>query len=225
MNKNVLIACEESQRVCKCFRKKGFNAFSADIKEASGGKPEWHILGDVLNIINGNCHFITCDNTSHFVEKWDLIIAHPPCTYLTNSGNKYFCEQIYGEKARERKKLREQAIDFFMQFVNADCEHIAIENPVGCMSTRYRKPDCIYNPYYFEGETECKRTCLWLKNLPPLYSNRSEPIPEYQRTNNGYESWFNGKWVAWNSEECKTMRSKTPWGVARAMAEQWGDKI
>ena len=107
-------------------------------------------------------------------------------------------------------------------FVNADCEKIAIENPNGIMSTLYRKPDCIYNPYDFEGETECKKTCLWLKNLPPLHPTRKTPIPKSERTQGIWKGHFNGKVYAWNSPECARLRSQTPRGVAKAMAEQWG---
>lgn len=133
---NVLIACEESQRVCVEFRAKGHNAFSCDLQECSGGHPEWHINSDCLKIINGYCEFWTQDGKYHyFPYKWDLIIAHPPCTYLTCSGNRWFNVEKYGEKALARLGARKEAIDFFMAFVNADCDKIAIENPIGIMST------------------------------------------------------------------------------------------
>ena len=111
--------------------------------------------------------FETMDGATHFVSRWDLIIAHPPCTYLTVTGNRWFNVEKYGDKARERIKLREEAKEFFMKFVNADCDHIMIENPVGVMSTAYRKPDQTIHPYYF-GDPYEKRTCLWLKGLPKL---------------------------------------------------------
>ena len=109
-----------------------------------------------------------------------------------------------------------------MKFVNADCDKIAIENPSGIMSTHYRKPDCTYNPYDFEGETECKKTCLWLKGLDPLKPTRETPLPKEERTHGIWKGRFNGKTYAWNSSECARLRSQTPKGVAQAMAEQWG---
>ena len=219
----VLIACEESQRVCIAFRNKGHYAFSCDLQPCSGGHPEWHIKGDVLHLLNGNCGFTTEDgNADHFIiGKWDLIIAHPPCTRLCNSGQRWL---YYGDEEYRNKKLEEQrkGIEFFMKFTTADCDKIVIENPMGIMSTLYRKPDVIYNPYDFVGETDCKKTCLWLKGVPPLKSNRDIPLPKNKRTNNVWLSYFNGKYVAWNSPECAKHRSKTPIGVANAMAEQWG---
>lgn len=219
----VLVACEESQRVCTAFREKGHEAFSCDIIDCSGGHPEWHIKRDALAIINGNCSFMTCDGQLHNIDgKWDLIIAHPPCTRLCNSGQRW-C--FYGTEEYRSQKIKErvQAVDFFMNFVNADCDHIAIENPSGIMSTRYRKPDCTYNPYDFLGETECKKTCLWLKGLPQLKGNRKEPLPKESRTQNIWKAHFNGKCYAWNNKEVARLRSVTPIGVAKAMAEQWGN--
>lgn len=219
----VLIACEESQRVCISFRERGHEAYSCDIMDCSGEHPEWHIKQDVLPLINGNCVFKTLDGHTHSIQgKWDLLIAHPPCTYLTVTGNRWFNVERYGDKAIQRAKDREYAVAFFMAFANADCEHICIENPVGCMSTRWRKPDCIYNPYDFEGETECKKTCLWLKGLTPLKGTRAKPLPKEQRTRGIFQGCFDGKSISWNSPECSKMRSKTPYGVATAMAEQWG---
>ena len=142
---NILIACEESQRVCCAFRELGYNAFSCDIVECSGGHPEWHIKQDVIPLLhreddgnNGwhNIEFDTMDGTHHSIEKWDLMICHPVCTYLTVSGNRWFNVEKYGDKARKRIEDREKAVDFFMEFANADCDHIAIENPIGIMSTR-----------------------------------------------------------------------------------------
>lgn len=154
----VLVACEESQRVCVAFRQRGHEAYSCDIIDCSGGHPEWHIKQDVLPLLDGNCEFVTEDKTQHEIKgEWDLIIAHPPCTRLCNSGQRWL---YWGDEEYRTKKRKEQAkaIDFFMQFVNADCARIAIENPCGIMSTVYRKPDCVYNPYDFEGETECKKS-------------------------------------------------------------------
>ena len=171
---NVLIACEESQRVCAAFRNKGHNAFSCDIIEPSGGHPEWHIMLDVLPILNPDddgeticIAFTTMNDVVHIIPRWDLIIAHPPCTYLTTTGNRWFNVEKYGEKAIQRTKDREDAVNFFMALANADCDKICIENPVGIMSTRWRKPDQIIQPYQF-GDPFEKRTCLWLKGLPNL---------------------------------------------------------
>lgn len=218
----VLIACEESQAVCKAFREKGHEAYSCDIIECSGGHPEWHIKQDVLPLLNGNCEFVSEDGQAHRINgKWDLIIAHPPCTRLCTTSQRWL---YFGEKEYRSKKIQEQqkAIVFFMMFALADCEKIAIENPQGIMSTAFRKPDCIYNPYDFEGETECKKTCLWLKGLEPLKPSRAVPLPKEERTRGIFKSHFDGKIIGWNDPECAKMRSKTPEGVAKAMAEQWG---
>lgn len=217
---NVLVACEESQVVCKAFRARGHNAFSCDIIECSGGHPEWHIMQDVLPLLNGNCSFKTRDGAEHTVNgKWDMIIAHPPCKRLCTTSQRWL---YYGDKEYRQKKISEQqkAIVFFMMFALADCEKIAIENPVGIMSSAYRKPDCIYNPYDFKGETECKKTALWLKNLPPL--KPTQVLPKEQRTQGIFRSHFDGKIIGWDDPECAKMRSKTPFGVGEAMAEQWG---
>ena len=225
---NVLIACEESQRVCMAFRERGHNAFSCDIQEPSGGHPEWHILGDALKAIQGG-QIVTMDGVTHDIPKWDLIIAHPPCTYLTNTGNRWFNIERYGDKARQRYKDREDAVKFFMAFVNADCDRIAIENPIGHMSTAYRKADQIIQPYQF-GYPARKATCLWLKGLPKLQPTE---IVEYKLKTRNYSdglaaAWAtdeNGKILRWNDPETAKQRSKTVPGIAQAMAEQWGDAL
>lgn len=219
---NILIACEESQAVCKAFREKGHETYSCDIIECSGGHPEWHIMQDVLSLLNGFCTFKTVDGVEHTIpDKWDLIIAHPPCTRLCNSGQRwlYFGSEEYRLK---KKQDQEEAIEFFMKFVNADCDKIAIENPCGIMSTRYRPPDCTYNPYDFIGETECKKTCLWLKGLPPLKATRIHPLPKEERTQGMWKGHFGEKKYSWSDPQTARFRSKTPIGVAQAMAEQWG---
>lgn len=185
---NVLIACEESQTVCIAFRKMGHNAFSCDIQECSGGHPEWHIMDDVTEYLNpiefGSCFdrmykgirpFCTMDGEQHIVEKWDLIIAHPPCTFLSNVATRsHSLNNSTLERINDRTFKRIEAMQFFMNIANADCDRIAIENPVGVMNTAYRKPDQIIEPYFFaENETDTenyvtKRTCLWLKGLPIL---------------------------------------------------------
>lgn len=227
---NVLIACEESQTVCKAFRKRGHRAFSCDILDCSGGHPEWHIQSDVLQVLNGNCTFTTADTHTHTQRgQWDLIVAHPPCTYLTVTGNRWFNTEIYGDKAIQRMKDREDAVQFFMRFVNADCDRIAIENPVGSMSTYYRKPDQVIHPYQF-GDPVRKATCLWLKNLPVLVpTNIVEPdvvhgdgfsmsgVAYYARDENG-------KILAWNDPRTARIRSKTYQGIANAIADQWGSQ-
>ena len=218
----VLVACEESQVVCKAFREKGHEAYSCDIIECSGGHPEWHIKQDVLPLLSGNCEFVSESGQLHRIKgKWDLIIAHPPCTRLCTTSQRWL---YFGDKEYRSEKIREQqkAIVFFMMFALADCEKIAIENPQGIMSTAFRKPDCIYNPYDFEGETECKKTCLWLKGLPALRPTRKIPLPKEERTRGLFKSHFDGKIIGWNDPECAKMRSKTPLGVGQAMAEQWG---
>ena len=221
----VLIACEESQAICTAFRNIGIETYSCDIQECSGGHPEWHIKDDVLPILNGYCKFKTSDGTVHKInQRWDLIIAHPPCTRLCNSGQRwlYWGDEEYKEKKRKEKK---EAVEFFMKFVDADCERIAIENPMGVMSTIYRKPDCTYNPYDFEGETECKKTCLWLKGLPPLKGTRKEALPKEERTYGIWKANFNGKSFSWNDSMTAKYRSKTPNGVAKAIAEQYGSLL
>lgn len=226
----VLIACEESQRVCIAFRAKGHEAYSCDIQECSGGHPEWHIQGDALALINGNCSFTTVDGTSHQIDgKWDILIAHPPCTYLTVAANKLYNVERYGEKAIQRLKDREEAKKFFMAFINADCDKIAVENPIGVMSTSYRKPNQIIQPWWF-GHPVTKSTCLWLKGLPNL--TKTDPVePEVVHSkgkSGGYSgpSWVvkdeNGKILSYKDPRVAKARSKTYEGVAAAMAEQWG---
>ena len=220
----VLVACEESQRVCIEFRKLGHEAYSADIQEPSGGFPEWHILGDVLKVLKGG-RFETMDGSERCVEKWDLIIAHPPCTYLTCTGNRWFNIEKYGDKAIQRIKDREEAAEFFMQFANTDCEHIAIENPVGYMSTFYRKADQIIQPYMFGHEAE-KKTCLWLKNIPKLIPTNIVKPPERVKftSDKSMAKWYADAWHMPAKERCK-FRSKTFEGIAAAMAKQWSEYI
>lgn len=203
----VLVACEESQRVCIAFRERGHEAYSCDILECSGGHPEWHIKDDALKHLN---------------EKWDLIIAHPPCTYLTVTGNRWFDIDRYGEKAIKRHQLKREAIKFFMQLVNAPCEKIAVENPVGAMSSEYRKPDQIIQPYEY-GHPMTKKTCLWLKNLP-LLKPTNIVKPEYVICADGkrYSKVHVETFSIKDPEERARVRSKTFEGIAQAMAEQWG---
>lgn len=224
----VLIACEESQRVCIEFRRLGHETYSCDIEPCSGGHPEWHIQQDVLPLLNGNCEFRTVDGAAHRIDgNWDMIIAFPPCTYLTVAGNRWFNVERYGEMAIKRQQSRKEAIKFFMEFVNADCEHIAIENPVGVMSTNYRKPNQIIQPYMF-GNNARKATCLWLKGLKELSPTAIVDCGEIRKGGYSVNASAdcardeNGKIMPWNNPETAKIRSKTFPGIAKAMAEQWG---
>ena len=226
---NILIACEESQRVCIPFRNKGHNAFSCDILPCSGGHPEWHIMQDVRPLLNGNCAFITMDGVKHMIDgKWDMIIVFPPCTYLTNTGNRWFNVDKYGEKAIQRYKDREEAAEFFMTCWNAECDIVVIENPIGYMSSYFRKPDQIIHPYYFaekEGDENCERkaTCLWLRGVKPLkYQIKYKPRIIYYKNGKGTDSHWHMNTISLPAEERAIARSKTYNGVANAMAEQWG---
>lgn len=222
----VLIACEESQTVCKAFRERGHEAYSCDIQKPSGGHPEWHVQGDALKLLRGG-EFETTDGQKHFVDKWDLLIAHPPCTYLTVTGNRWFNVDKYGDKARKRIVEREDAAAFFMAFINAPVEKIAVENPVGYMSSHFRKPDCIIQPFQF-GEHARKGTCLWLKNLQPLTPTKivdpGEILPGGYSVgaSANFATDANGKILRWNDPRTQKSRSKTFPGIAAAMAEQWG---
>lgn len=203
----ILVACEESQAVTKEFRRLGHEAYSCDIEPCSGGHPEWHLQQDVTELLN---------------QKWDMILAFPPCTYLTVTGNRWFNVQRYGEKAIQRIKDRKEAIKFFMMFANADCEKVVIENPVGIMSTEWRKPDQIIQPYEF-GDPYEKKTCLWIKGLPKLIPvNQVEPPPRTQfESGKSMPTWYAEAWKLPKEERAK-LRSKTFPGIAQAMAKQWG---
>lgn len=201
----VLVACEESQRVCIAFREKGHEAYSCDILECSGGHPEWHIKDDVLNHLEG----------------WDLIIAHPPCTYLTVAANKYYNVEKYGKKAEERQIEREKAIEFFMQFTELKCPKVCIENPIGVMSSFYCKPTQIIQPYQF-GHSERKATCLWLKGLQPLKSTKIVEPDIIKLKSGKTDSRLHYETLKLPADERAKMRSKTFDGIALAMAEQWG---
>lgn len=204
----VLIACEESQEVCKAFRALGHKAFSCDIQECSGGHPNWHIKGDAPKVLN--------------LPIWDLVIAHPPCTYLTVAANKYYNEERYGAKAAERK--RERAIEFFMNFANCQCERVAIENPIGVISSRWKKPTQIIQPYQF-GHKERKATCLWLKNLPPLIPTNIVKPDIIKHKSGKTDSRLHFETLSLPAVERAKIRSKTFTGIAQAMAEQWSKYI
>lgn len=233
----ILVACEESQAVTIELRKLGHEAYSCDIIQCSGGHPEWHITQDVLPLLDGNCTFKTVDGTEHSINgKWDMIIAFPPCTHLCNSGARHFeLKRADGRQA--------EGIEFFCKFLTADCDRIAIENPVGIISgdyipkyfpdlaTKYGlpiKPTQIIHPWMF-GDNHAKSTCLWLKGLPMLVPEVTEQ-PELE-----YFEWVESKTgkvkrqPKWYAEAFKLppaerakVRSKTFPGIAKAMATTWG---
>jgi hypothetical protein len=243
----VLVACEESQAVTIELRKLGHEAYSCDIIPCSGGHPEWHIKGDVLEILNPMTKydwndyitFETMDGEEHWIEgKWDMIIAFPPCTHLAVSGAAHF------EKKRADGRQRE-AIEFFCQFLNADCDRISIENPVGIIAGKYipkwfpdlaekyglpRKPTQIVQPYEY-GHAAKKTTCLWLKGLPNLIPTNVVDPGEFYTSPTGMKYSVgasadmardeNGKIIPWNDPRTALIRSKTYTGIAKAMAEQW----
>lgn len=238
----VLVACEESQAVTKEMRKRGYEAYSCDLQDCSGSHPEWHVKQDVLPLLNGNCEFDTCDGIHHKIDgKWDLLVCHPVCQHLANSGARHF------EKKRADGRQRE-GIEFFCKFLVADCDHIAIENPMNIINGEYIKeyfPDLCekyglplpptqrIHPWMF-GDNFSKTTCLWLKGLPSLKPEiTEEPEMEWvewidkktgkkKRQNKWYFDAFKN---AKTPEERSRLRSKTFPGVARAFAEQWGDYL
>ena len=208
----ILLACEESQAVCKEFRKKGHEAYSADILKCSGPHPEWHIQGDVLEIID---------------MGWDMMIAFPPCTHLAVSGARHF-------EQKRKDGRQQQGIDFFMKMIHAPIDKIAVENPIGIMSTKHNKPDQIIHPYHF-GDPYSKATCLWLKNLPPLLYNKKNETKKQKELafaelpnevdKGEFVTFSSGKRMAkWYNEASGNghLRSKTFPGIAKAMANQWG---
>ena len=216
----ILIACEESQTVCLTFRERGHEAFSCDIQDCSGGHPEWHIKDDAIKVA--------------YSGEWDMMIGHPPCTYLSNAGIGWFNEK-YGEKAIIRKANRTEAMDFFMKLYNAPIEKICIENPVGYPNSFFRKPDQVIHPYFF-GDEHKKGTCLWLKNLPKLFYCKQDSLFEtktvvepkimsiqYRKPSKYYKGGEEKKryFTDAYSRNAKT-RSKTFPGIAQAMATQWG---
>ena len=220
----VLVACEESQEVCKAFRERGHEAYSCDIQDCSGGHPEWHIKGNVLPLLNGNCSFITEGGVLVNIEgKWDLLIGHPPCTYLSNAGAARLYKVIDGKTYIERDRFEKgmDAKEFFMQFINAECDRIAIENPVP--SGVYRLPQYtqVIQPYEY-GHPYSKRTCLWLKGLLELkptniIANHISWVSGGSKRADGSPRLNKGTTIRDSKR-----RSKTFPGIAKAMAEQWG---
>lgn len=215
----VLVACEESQRVCIAFRERGHEAYSCDIQECSGGHPEWHINGDVLPLLNGSCEFTTMDRQSHRIEgEWNLIIAHPPCTYLTGGGAANI------PRHPERIALGFEAAEFFIKILHAQCKHIAVENPPPMKRFNLPRYNQLVRPYMF-GENNGKPLCFWLKNLPLLQPTNIIPLKQemcrwvYKKTGQQKSC---SKWYNTNTNDHNRHRSKTFPGIAKAMAEQWG---
>lgn len=230
---NVLIACEESQTVCKAFRQLGFNAFSCDIVECSGEHPEWHFKEDIFEVIKRKGG-VTQSGNLVFVDKWHLMIAHPPCTFLSSSGAKWYYhpddKDLPTEQRRphprfpHRKQDQDAAVDFFMALYDVNIPYIAIENPVGVMSSRFRKPDQIVQPFMF-GNAARKTTCLWLKGLPLLEPTEivSEGESIVFRSGKKMPKWYcDALTNAKTDAERRRLRSKTFDGIAQAMASQWG---
>jgi hypothetical protein len=205
-------------------RRLGHEAYSCDLEECSGGHPEWHIRADAIPILGGHCTVRTTDGQEHRIpDRWDMLIAHPPCTDIANSGARWFPEK--------QKDFRQQkACVFFMRFILANCDRIAVENPVGIMSTVYRKPDQIIQPWQFaldDSENTVKTTCLWLKGLPMLEPVHEEQ-PEIEYVDIVMKDGRRTRQTKWYYEtRCHgpkhrgTLASKTFPGIARAMAEQW----
>lgn len=214
----VLIACEESQTVCKAFRARGHEAYSCDIQEPSGGHPEWHILGDAIQAMQGGI-ITTMDGVEHDIDCWDLLIAHPPCTYLSNAGA---C-RLYPRKGvldEERYAKGLEAKAFFMCFYNADIPRIAVENPVSSKVFDMPPHAQEIQPWMF-GHPYTKKTRLWLKGLPPLHpTDVVEAIGPYVPAGTGRKN--REKYGAAKRGEDAKNRSKTFPGIAEAMAGQWG---
>jgi len=207
----ILVACEESQAVTKAFRELGHEAFSCDLLPCSGGHPEWHFQGDMFEVINRE-------------EKFDLMVAFPPCTDLAVSGARHFERKIADGS-------QQKSIEFFMSVINAEVERIAVENPIGIMSGKYRKPDQIIQPWMF-GDKAQKSTCIWLKNLPKLEATDIVEKGEFfEFTSKKGEKKRMPMWYykalqdAKTPEQRRTLRSKTFQGIANAMAKQWSEQL
>ena len=225
--KRILVACEESQSVTKEFRKLGFEAYSCDLLPCSGGHPEWHIIDDVITVIN-NKPFITSDGKRHIVEKWDLMIAHPPCTFLAVSGARWLYNKD-GSPNQERINNQNESLEFVQKLMNVDIQHIAIENPISVISSKIRKPDQIIQPWQF-GDKAQKSTCLWLKNLPLLeHTNIVDKgeffewtCPKTGKRKRQAQWYLDALKEAKTPAERRTLRSKTFKGIAEAIAVQYG---
>lgn len=216
----VLVACEESQAVCKAFRELGHEAYSCDIQECSGGHPEWHILGDVLPLLDGYCFFQTMDKQWHDIKgKWDLIIAHPPCTYLSKAGGNRL--RINGEIQQPRFEKGMAAAKFFMEFIEADCPRIVVENPIPLKIFGLPQYSQIIQPFMF-GDPWMKTTCLWLKGVPPLMATDIVvPTGKWVNSTDHRKVKVRDEWQT-SGKKSQKERSKTFPGIAKTMAEQWG---
>lgn len=231
----VLVACEESQAVTKELRKLGHEAYSCDLLPCSGGHPEWHFNCDVFKVIRHfggelqNGDILNCD------REWELMIAHPPCTYLSVSGAKWYyhpddkhlptSERRPHPRFPNRAQHREDAVDFFLKLMNAPIKKIAIENPIGIISSRYRKPNQIVQPWMF-GDEATKTTCFWTKNLPDLEPTKIVGKGEriIFKSGKSQPKWYSDALTkAKTNEERQTLRSKTFPGLAKAIAKQWSN--
>lgn len=214
----VLVACEESQTVCKAFRARGHEAYSCDIQEPSGGHPEWHLLGDALETLRGG-QVATMDGQTHDVGKWDLLIAHPPCTYLSKAGGNRL--RINGEIQQKRYDQGAAAAKFFLGLLDADVPRVAVENPIPLKIFGLPPYSQIIQPYMF-GDEYLKTTCLWLKHLPPLFAT-DVVVPTGKWVNSTDHRTFKraDSWAK-SGHKSQKERSKTFPGIAAAMAEQWG---
>lgn len=217
----VLIACECSQTVCAQFRALGDECYSCDIVDQYGGHPEWHIMQDARDLLDGDCAFLTRDGTAHYVEAWDLIIAHPPCTYLSKAQNpQYNAARLGAEYVRARLECRRRAVAFFLRFTRIDCPY-AIENPPGFMNAHYMQPTQVVQPWMF-GEPFTKATCLWLRGLPRLVpTDPVDPLPAhaFPGSNSAGAWWY--ETMRMSRKQRARARSKTFQGIAAAMATQW----
>lgn len=219
--KYVLIACEESQEVCMAFREKGIDAYSCDIQKPSGGHPEWHILSDALKVLDGG-DIVTMDGKLHCIPKWDLLIAHPPCTYLSNAGARHLYKG--GELSQERYQKGLQAKEFFMKFWCANVPRVVVENPIPSKIFCLPAYSQVIQPYQF-GCPVTKKTCLWERGVPFLKpSNIVKPVKGREIVlKDG--STRSSCWVmdcGGSKEERAKNRAKTFPEIAKAMAEQWG---
>ena len=218
MSANVLIACEESQTVCKAFRARGFEAYSCDIQEPSGGHPEWHILGDALKAIDSR-QITTMDNKTHDICKWDLLIAHPPCTYLSNAGARHLWKNHLLNEERFEQGV--QAKKFFISFLEANIDKICVENPVPSKVFELPEYTQIIQPYQY-GHPYTKRTCLWLKGIPPLVpTDIVDPIATWCPSGS-YSHRHGEQYKGMFTRDRAKNRAKTFPGIANAMADQWG---
>lgn len=208
----ILVACEESQAICIALRELGFEAYSCDVLECSGGHPEWHIQKDIFYILNCD-EFKTCDGKTHYVENWNMIIGHPPCTYLSNAGAMHLYKG--GKLNQERYEKGLAAKEFFMKLLNANCEYVCIENPTPSKIYGLPKHTQVIQPYE-HGHPFQKRTLLWLKGLPLL---KPTNIVEEREPTTKVGNWFN---KCGSGLDRQRARSKTFLGIAKAMATQWG---